>query len=872
MAVTTVRPSASAKIWNVSTTGAVAVHTVTSDNNDATVVTGVVNRAYAWLDIPSVTVSSTVRVVSATIRVRASSDGADPTRSEQVYFHLRDPSSGLGTANTVLGLKSATVAAYTSAKILVPAIVGGDNSWTQAAVDRQQVSLNWIESNGGGFGRFAEVFVDWETNTQPTVSAVTASGYDISTRPTVAFTYADTEGDPQVAYEAKAFTAAQYGAAGFDAATSTSTWDSGEVFSAAGDFTVGADLANGVTHKIYVKAGQRFAYPQGLGGTWYSTWVASAAFTIAVTTPPTPTIAVTQELSPPRYANRVVVSLTGLNLLSADSASAESSVGDWVNDSNTTLTTSATNPKSGLAALQLTAIAAANMVIRSGSSATAKRVTPGATYSATNSFRAATTGRTCSTGIRWLDVAGAAIGADVYGTGVADSNAGYTTPVLSGATAPANAFSALVLAKVASAGLGEVHRVDESALIVGTTTTWTAGGYVTGGTVVVEAVQRISDTITRGPTPSLMHPQLASGGALTTLTDGFYARVATDSVVFRQLDRVPPEAPTNTTAGMIEWQIRTGVSAYLDVGAQDGVATDGMHPYLIPVVPGRAITCSMWLWASATITVRLVLYTTDNVNTAIGLDFGSTVVLTTSPQKVTVSGTPAANCVWARVAVEDNSSTANVSVFVTQPRARATVDADENWPGQVFAFTRYVVRNGEQAIPTNGSTTVTVVDHEAPPGRYVLYTAYTSGLTTTGATMASARSTPVPLYMALPAKALLKDPFQPENALQCRIMVADHRLSQDEDAGTFHPLGGDGDPVVWRDWLSGKNGRISVFAKGNLERYRLDQLHPSARPLLVQWAEGGGTYIRVVGRSFAPIQLPNGYWRADFDYVETRRP
>jgi hypothetical protein len=866
MAVTTVRPTSQDAQWNITTTGAVTADVVTADNNNATVVTGTVNKAYTWLGIPSVTVSSSVRVLRLALRVNAKADGADPTRQEVMTMQIRDPAHGRFLAASNVYRQSTTSSQTAGASLYTPPIGG---PWDQSSVDRIQVVLNFIQSNGGGFCQCGEVFADWETNNQPTVSGVTVTGAATSTRPTVLWTYADTEGDPQVASVIRVFTAAQYGAAGFDPETSAYAANTVQR-NASLSGTVAVDLVSGVTYKAYVKAGQAWPAAQASGSEWYSTWVASGAFTISVAPPPTPTITVTQELGPPRYANRVVASLVGINLLSADSASFENSIGDWVNDSNTTLVVSATNPKSGLQAAQMTAIAAATMVIRSGSAATAKRVRPGGVYSSTASFRTAVTGRTVNAGIRWLDVAGSAIGADLYGSNVTDTNAGYTTATLTNQTAPANAFSALALAKVVSAALGEVHRMDEGGLLIGAGATWIPGGYG-AGSIVVEAVQRISDTITRGPAPMLLHPQIHSSGALTTGTDGFSARVATDSVAFRQLDRVPPEAPSNTTGGMIEWRIRTGVSAYLDIGAPDGVATDGSHPYLIPVVPGRAITASAWLWASAAVTVRLVLYTVNNVNTAIGLDFSSTVVLTTTPQRVTVSGTPAAGCVWARLAVEDNSSTANVSVFLTQPRARASVDADEFWPGQVFAFSRYTVRNGTQALPTDGSDTITVVDHEAPPGRYVLYDAYLSATLNVGQTIASGRSTPIPVYMDLPATTLLKDPFQPENAMVCQIL-ADHAVTQDEDAGVFHPLGADGDPVVWRDWLSGEDGTIAVFASSELERYRLDQLHPSARPLLIQWAEGGGSYIRITDRKKTPLKLPAGYWRADFTYVQTRRP
>ena len=84
------------------------------------------------------------------------------------------------------------------------------------------------------------------------------SGESLSATTTLAWTYA---GDPdadsggaQVRYHVKVFTIAQYGAAGFDPATSTPAYDFGEVMSNMTTISLGP-LANG-GYKAYVRAAQ----------------------------------------------------------------------------------------------------------------------------------------------------------------------------------------------------------------------------------------------------------------------------------------------------------------------------------------------------------------------------------------------------------------------------------------------------------------------------------------------------------------------------------------------------------------------------------------------------------------------------------------
>lgn len=135
-----------------------------------------------------------------------------------------------------------------------------------------------------------------------TASSVTVTGplasVTTTSRPTVTWSVFDAEGDAQERYEAKVFTAAQYGAGGFDPSTSASTWGSGEQISAdARSHAVGIDLVTGTTYRAYVRVRS--------AGQW-SPW-AFRAFTVSITPPSAPTVVVTPE----PVLSRVRLAITG---------------------------------------------------------------------------------------------------------------------------------------------------------------------------------------------------------------------------------------------------------------------------------------------------------------------------------------------------------------------------------------------------------------------------------------------------------------------------------------------------------------------------------------------------------------------------------
>lgn len=121
---------------------------------------------------------------------------------------------------------------------------------------------------------------EWVVSTAPTVTVLGPADTTVSTRPLVTWSYGDAEGDAQATWQVRVFTAAQYGAGGFDPATSTATWAS----SGTGRFDratlIGVDLAN-ATYRAYM----RVTDTSGLASSWaYKQWVQN------VTPPATPSV------------------------------------------------------------------------------------------------------------------------------------------------------------------------------------------------------------------------------------------------------------------------------------------------------------------------------------------------------------------------------------------------------------------------------------------------------------------------------------------------------------------------------------------------------------------------------------------------------
>ena len=91
-----------------------------------------------------------------------------------------------------------------------------------------------------------------------------------------------------------------------------------------------------------------------------------------------------------------------------------------------------------------------------------------------------------------------------------------------------------------------------------------------------------------------------------------------------------------------------------------------------------------------------------------------------------------------------------------------------------------------------------------------------------------------------------------------------------EDATELHPAGRDKDPVITRDWVSGERGQLLLHLFTDLDLYRLQQLVPSSRTMLIQWSNGGQLYCRITDQPI--VRVRGTYATATLTYTQQARP
>jgi hypothetical protein len=161
------------------------------------------------------------------------------------------------------------------------------------------------------------------------------------------------------------------------------------------------------------------------------------------------------------------------NLLTANDASLETSVGNWVNKANATVTQDATFGVDGTKSLKLVSIAAGDMTAVVSNTGQVP-VAVGETYTFLATVKPAAA-RTCAVGVDWY-TAGNVFISTVYGAGVA-VGAGATVALSATLVAPATAAFARIAVKAqATAAAGEVANFDKMSVRHGATTDWVAGG------------------------------------------------------------------------------------------------------------------------------------------------------------------------------------------------------------------------------------------------------------------------------------------------------------------------------------------------------------------------------------------------------------
>lgn len=240
------------------------------------------------LGFPNSAIPTGAKVVGVRLRMRSKDDSSFPWKTIMAARPYLAGALGTG-ASSPGGDTSPTdyTGAFETSKP-----TGGP--WTQADLDNMEALLTATDAynaNQALGGKVYSLARDVLYNEIPALTVSATAGAGVA-RPTFAWTVNDPEGDPQTEWRAKAFSAAQYGAGGFDPATSAPVWDSGDTVdpnSRSGQ--VGLDLVNGTTYKVYVRARQ----PDVSGQASYSAWTASNTVTISITTPAQPGLTATAD-------------------------------------------------------------------------------------------------------------------------------------------------------------------------------------------------------------------------------------------------------------------------------------------------------------------------------------------------------------------------------------------------------------------------------------------------------------------------------------------------------------------------------------------------------------------------------------------------
>lgn len=447
--------------------GSGSIYAALSDASDSTYIkrTSTTIPATYFAEMSTTTLAATERITSVNLRARLS---IGTNGYVQFSLGVITDRNGRTVSYSVPVAKQKTLALGTvDLAFNLPAAPNGA-AWSQTYLDNLVVKFTDGATESADRAQLYELYVDVATTTQPTVTVNAPSGTVTDTSfPSVTWTYSDAEGDVQSAYEIKIFDSATYTAGTFSADTSTATVETGIIVSANNGQTLEVNLANNTTYRAYVRAAQ-------LAGSsnYFSNW-AYSQFSLSIDAPAEPLISAFYDST----AGAVTLTIFGrTNALTANQASLETNTAGWVAATNCAIAKSTAQYTDGVASLSLTASASGEMTA-STTTATATTVSPSTYFSARAEFKAGTTARSCSVGIRWLTSAGATISTG-YGTAVTDSSSAWTTASYS-ATSPVNAASAQVFVKIAGASSSEVHYVDKIAFHAGSTATYTSGGFTT---------------------------------------------------------------------------------------------------------------------------------------------------------------------------------------------------------------------------------------------------------------------------------------------------------------------------------------------------------------------------------------------------------
>jgi hypothetical protein len=261
------------------TGGAASINAALSDNLVATYVTksstgnGTVTVAFGTTSIAS---------GSKVTQVRLRAQVLCPTSSSRLVLTPITRVNGVDYAGSALTFSGAYSLAEYAGAYFTTAPDG--YAWDQDRIDGLRCRIG-DNATGADLSNVYELFFDIQATTQPTITLTApVSPVTDTSKPTVAWSFSDSDGYDQDYYRVKVFPSSQFAVGGFDPSVDTPLWDSGVV--ASGDNTALIDyfLTDGVTYRVYVIAAKTVS-----GEAFYSTYEYQQ-FTVNTVPPSTPSL------------------------------------------------------------------------------------------------------------------------------------------------------------------------------------------------------------------------------------------------------------------------------------------------------------------------------------------------------------------------------------------------------------------------------------------------------------------------------------------------------------------------------------------------------------------------------------------------------
>ena len=384
---------------------------------------------------------------------------------------------------TTLTVVALTVAAGSS--FTVTPTIGAANGPTNGASGVYNLAVK--EVAGGYTSTYSTV--SFTCNTRPTVSVTAPAGIQPTPTPTVSWTGTYGGSASQRAARVVVFTAAQYGVAGFDPATSASSWDSAVVTTTTPSLVVGSQLPPD-TYRAYVSV----IDTNGVSSTFnYS------AFTVSIDLPSTPAIAsvtATNDTYNCLLPTIIVNAYAYLNLLTLGDSTFNTGSGAWVSTGATSVTlgTSSTHALEGTALTLTPSLASGAVLITSGLTPLPEGGVPtsGATaatpLTAQTSLYGAGFVGTVTLSLIWYNAIGTSLSTTTVASHTLSSSAWTTiSGTIAAATVPSTAAAFRMQLSFTSTTTALAFYVDACAVMVGSTLQpWSAGGFGTTSTDYLE--------------------------------------------------------------------------------------------------------------------------------------------------------------------------------------------------------------------------------------------------------------------------------------------------------------------------------------------------------------------------------------------------